>query len=200
MPIIPKLPRGSRQYLAAFDLRAIAIARKGEIIVTKDPTGCRAAFWCLSKDAERVAAEARRTRNAEDEEDGIPLERHIVDAGYRLGVGLTGHLALAERVARSAARLEALTRAAANDGLLKFFHNEYRRRREVARAAGKKFLPFAVAQRRLKQALARAAVMGGVPPATSLIAEVFKTGTARCLPLGTQGTDHIARNERRWSG
>ncbi len=45
MPI-SKLPAGSRQYLRSFDLAAIAITAKGSrIIVTKNPAGCRAAFW-----------------------------------------------------------------------------------------------------------------------------------------------------------
>ena len=47
--------------------------------------------------------------------------------------------------------------------MLSFFNREYRVRRLAAHAAGRSFLPYAEAHRRLRRALASAAATGSMP-------------------------------------
>jgi hypothetical protein len=47
--------------------------------------------------------------------------------------------------------------------MLSFFNREYRVRRLAAHAAGRSFLPYAEAHRRLRMALASAAATGSMP-------------------------------------
>ncbi len=67
--MLQKIPASIPQYLSQFGNVAVAISVAGRIIVTADPSGCRAAWWAHSRDlAERVAKEARKS------------DRHIVSA------------------------------------------------------------------------------------------------------------------------
>jgi hypothetical protein len=42
------LPHATRDYIAAFDLSAVAGYRDGRIGVTRDPAGAELAWWCES--------------------------------------------------------------------------------------------------------------------------------------------------------
>jgi hypothetical protein len=55
--------------------------------------------------------------------------------------------------------------------MLSFFNREYRVRRLAAHAAGRSFLPYAEAHRRLRMALASAAATGSMP---ELMHQVFE--------------------------
>jgi hypothetical protein len=157
---IPSLPRGTRGYLRAFDLRAVSVSRHGQVRATVDPTGAAAAWWCTAKQAKSVAVEAQR--NGGD----MPA------AGQTLQVPLTPHSAVIERASAAVARIDAGLTSAQGRGALAFFNTEYRRRRLAAAAAGKGFMSYSVAMTRLRQAIADAIAAGGRIE-VSLMLQVF---------------------------
>ncbi len=66
--------------------------------------------------------------------------------------------------------------AAEQSGVLKFFNQEYQRRRQAAVAAGKNIAPYAAVRARLRRALAKRAAINPaerLAMPTSLIPEVF---------------------------
>jgi hypothetical protein len=161
MTTIPSLPRATRGYLRAFDLRAVSVSCHGQVRATVDPTGAAMAWWCTAKQARRVAVEAQR--NGGD----IPA------AGQTLQVPLTPHSAVVQRAAQAVARIEAGLTSAQGRGALAFFNAEFRRRRLAAAAAGKGFMSYDVALARLRQAIAGAIAAGGNIEA-ALVFQVFK--------------------------
>ncbi len=173
MPTIPRMPAAARQYIDAFNLLCIAITSKSRIVVTRDPRGHRSAWWTTAAAAPRVVAEVLRAKSDEEDETLTP-ERRVVLAAARLRIPLTDHLVVLERVARASARLEALLAQAEDDGFLQFFNRSYRAQRLAAQAAGLPVVPYSIARKRLKRALARAAASGGRLTTTSLVAEALK--------------------------
>ena len=114
-----------RDYLAVFDLRAIFIAPNGDVRVGLDPGVTYAAFWTGRRDAHRVARRARST---------VPID--IPAAAQQLGIPLTDHAEAVTRARAAVVRINAVLAAAHNRGDLRFFNNEFRRRRMEAQAAG----------------------------------------------------------------
>lgn len=123
MATIPPLPHGVAQYVAAFDLTSIAVTRDGRLIVTRNPAGTEAAWWCPAKEASRVVRHARK--------DSGDIEA----AARELGVPVTVHRVAMQRAGASVARIDAALTEAQRCGLMSFFNAEYRRRRAAAGGA-----------------------------------------------------------------
>ncbi len=102
----------------------------------------------------------------------------VPTAAARLHVQLTEHARVAERVALKTKQLNAALNQAASAGVLKFFNAEYRRR-QAAFAAGKKFMPYPKAQKRLRQVVAGIIAKGGLIEA-SLVSQVFDHPQKSC--------------------
>jgi hypothetical protein len=131
MTTIPTLPRGVSAYVAAFDLTSIAVTRDdGRLVVTRNPAGATAAWWCPAREASRVVRHARR--------DSGDVEA----AARALGVPVTVHHVAVQRAAASVARIDAALVEAQRTGAMKFFNAEYRRRREAASAIGRGFMSY----------------------------------------------------------
>jgi hypothetical protein len=148
---IASLSPGARDYLAAFDLAAVAISPTGRVFVSKNPVGASAAFWCRASEADTVANAAWHRGD-------------IAEAARRLHVAVTPHPILVARLAARTRRIDEVLAQAKADGLLARFHQEYKRRRIAARAAGRPFMSFTVAERRLRKLIADSIAAGGVIP------------------------------------
>jgi hypothetical protein len=159
---IPPLPPPIADYVARFDLTALAVTRDGRVIVTRDPAGARAAWWCRAEDAG-------------------PILRWLVshlshDAPYAartLGLVVTEHETVVQRAAAAVARIELGLDKAQKEGLLTQFNRAYKAHRLAAKAEGRRFMGYAAAQARLRSALASAAANGGKVEPAELLASVF---------------------------
>ncbi len=161
MATIPPLPRGVSAYVAAFDLASIAITRYHRLVVTRNPSGAEAAWWCEAKHASRLVRHARK------------LGGDVEGAARELRVTATVHHVAVQRAAASVARIDAALAQAQRCGAMKFFNAEYRRRREAASAIGRGFMTYGRARARLRQAVAGVIAAGGAISA-SLVAQVFE--------------------------
>jgi hypothetical protein len=150
MTTIPRLPSSAVDYLRAFNIRAVAIAANGHVFSSDNPTGAVSAWWTRRDDALRLAKVAA--------EFGLD----VVDAAAQMKMILTPHDVVIERVRERTARLDEALAAAQQNGLLKNFNATFRKRRLTAQKAGKRFLSYSVAQRRLRQAITEAIAAGGV--------------------------------------
>ncbi len=146
----------SRDYLAAFDLPVVAVSAAGRIHVTRNPAGASACWWCRAEDAARVAKAAKLTGD-------------VTGAAAALGVKLTPHAVVMQRVTQATAKIEGALQTDA--GTLQSFNSEYRRRRLAAQQAGHGFIGYGTARARLRKATARM-VAGTL--STSLMAQVFE--------------------------
>ena len=90
-----------RDYLAAFDLRAVFVAPAGDVRVGLDPGVADAAWWTGWRDAHRVARRARST---------VPVD--IVAAARQLDIPLTEHAACMTRARAAVARISGAGRGA----------------------------------------------------------------------------------------
>jgi hypothetical protein len=159
---IAPLPPPIAEYLARFDLTALAVSRDGRVIVTRNPTGAKAAWWCQAGDAGPLLRWLTEHRSADVPFAARTLERTV-----------TEHATVVQRVAAAVGRIETGLDAAARRGLLKNFNAAYREHRLAAKAQGRRFMGFAQAQARLRAALASAAANRGDVPADELLANVF---------------------------
>jgi hypothetical protein len=111
-----------------------------------------AALWTTDKTAATVVL-----TSATATVDAVPSEHAAVDAivcsAERHSLRLFPHESVIKRAANAVARLDARMDATASRGGLKAFHAEYRRRRLDARKQGKRFMSFAMANRRLRRAI-----------------------------------------------
>src|ERR1700731_4882839 len=148
MATIPPLPRGIG--VAAFDLTSIAVTRDGRLVVTRNPAGATAAWWCPAREASRVVRHARK--------DSGDVEA----AARALGVPVTVHHVAIQRAGAAVARIDAALAEAQRTGAMKFFNAEYRRRREAANAIGQGFMSYETARARLRRAVAGIIAQGGV--------------------------------------
>ena len=155
---IESLSPSARDYLAAFDLAAVAISPTGRVFISKNPTGASAAFWCRAGEADKVANAAW-------------YKGDIVEAARRLHIAVTPHPILLGRVQARTRKIDEAIAQAKADGLLARFHQEYKRRRIAARAAGQHFISFSLAERRLRKLIAESIAAGGVIPQS--FTEVF---------------------------
>jgi hypothetical protein len=161
---IAPLPPAIAEYVARFDLTAVAVTRDGRVIVTRDPSGARAkaAWWCVASDAG-------------------PLLRWLLERGSHdvpfaartLGSTVTEHATVVQRAATALGRIDAGLDKAQEDGLLRSFNAAYRAYRLAAKAEGRRFMGYAKARARLRAALASAAANGGKTEPAELFANVF---------------------------
>jgi len=135
MATIPTLPRGVSAYVAAFDLISIAVTSDGRLVVTGNPAGAAAAWWCEARAARGVVRHARQ--------DG----GDIPTAARELGVAITAHEVVMQRVTASVARIDAALAEAQRSGAMRFFNPEYRRRRNAVSASGHGFMTYRRARR-----------------------------------------------------
>jgi hypothetical protein len=157
MPI-ESLSPSARDYLAAFDLAAVAVSLTGRVFISKNPAGASQAFWCKAADADKVATAA--WNNAD-----------VMEAARRLHIVVTPPPILAARVKARTERIELAIAQAKADGLLQKFHQEYRARRLKAKARDEPFLSFGEAERRLRKLIADSIADGGTIPQS--FTEVF---------------------------
>jgi hypothetical protein len=144
MPIA-RLTPAVRSYCRSFNITAIAEWRDGRLGVSRDPQGAEAAFWCEADKAGSILAVARACR------DGIPA------AAARLGLHVTSHNNVVSRATAAVSKIEAQVTKSHDNGNLKFFNQEYKRRRIDAALEGKSFVSYVVAKQRLRRAIAQVA-------------------------------------------
>ena len=111
-------PKPVRDYLAAFDLRAVFITCDGDVRVGLDPDA-EAAWWTTRRDAHRVADGAKAMKQPD-----------IVAAARELDIPLTEHRVAIARARAAVERISAVFSAAQSTGGLRFFNREFRRRLE----------------------------------------------------------------------
>jgi hypothetical protein len=102
---IPPLPHGVADYVAAFDLTAIAVSRDRRLIVTRDPAGAESAWWCEAKAASAIVRRARADHG------DIPA------SACALGVTVTMHHVAVQRAADAVGRIEAALTEAQRTGV-----------------------------------------------------------------------------------
>jgi hypothetical protein len=149
MATIPTLPHGVSDYVAAFDLTSIAVTRDGRLVLTRNPAGAAAAWWCEAKEASRIVRHARK------DSGDIPA------AARALGVPVTVHHIAIQRAADAVGRIEAALAEAQRSGAMAAFNADYRRRREAASAVGRGFMSYQRARARLRAAIAGIVAKGG---------------------------------------
>ena len=154
-----------RDYLAAFDLRAVFVAPAGDVRVGLDPGVADAAWWTGWRDAHRVARRAAHMKTTD-----------ILAAAADLDIAVTPHARAMARAQAAVGRIDARLAEAQANGDLRFFNSEFKRRRLEAAAAGQHFVSYSDATRRLLRELAGIAagkinalmvarVLGDPPPA-----------------------------------
>ena len=158
MAVAP-LSHSARDYVRAFDLTCIALWRDGRLGVSRNPTGADQAWWCSAKAAGAIV----RAANANGRD------------AARLKTPLTDHATVAQRVGEAVGRIDDGLKAAQRRGDLAFFNQLYKARRVAAQAQGRGFMPYGLALRRLRIAVAHAAANGG-QCTRSLMLSVFADG------------------------
>jgi hypothetical protein len=163
--------RAVRDYLAQFGVVAIFITRSGKIAVGHNLSRAApvvAAWWV----SDRAAAEQVLIAIGSNHPSTVEgAARAILAAAGRLGVTLTEHTTVMRRAKAAVGELDTCLAAVNAADMLSFFNREYRVRRLAAHAAGRSFLPYAEAHRRLRRALASAAATGSMP---ELMHQVFE--------------------------
>ena len=157
MPI-PTIRASVLSYFRSFDLSSIALTRDQRLISTANPEGCVQAWWLQAYDVGLVLDRARSDHG------------DVEAAAAALRIKLVPHADALQRTEELVNRLDARVAHAQETGGLSIFNREYRRRRLRAQAAGEPFLPYRVAQRRLRQALADVAAGKAAP---GIIGRVF---------------------------
>jgi hypothetical protein len=136
--LIPRLSATSRDYLAAFDVAAVAISPTGQVYVSHNPVGASLCWWCKAKDAKLIAKAAKATGD-------------VPGTAARYGITLTPHARVLERVQQRTSRIETAIEQALDAGVLKQFNAVYRKRRLEAKRAGRGFMSYSAAQARLRK-------------------------------------------------
>ena len=162
MAVAP-LPSKARDYCRAFDLVSIVLWRDGRLGVSRNPVGAEAAWWCPAKAAGAIV----RAANANGKD--------VAAAAARLKTPLTDHATVAERATEAVDRIDTALTAAQRRGDLAFFNQLYKAQRVAAQAQGRGFMPYGLALRRLRIAVAHAAANGG-QCSRSLMLSVFADG------------------------
>jgi hypothetical protein len=158
-----QLSRVERDYLAAFDITAVCVSHTGKVHVTRSPRDgdITHVWWCKAEHAAAVANAAQ-------------LNGDVLGAALRLQVQLTEHAKLIARVRERTAKIDAALKQALDEGTLKVFNTEYRKRRLAAQAAGRPFMTYGTAHARLRKAITCMLAKGGLVTG-SLIVSVFDT-------------------------
>ncbi len=136
-----------RDYSRAYpDVTLILIDRYGRAHVTRNPNAMHTAVEVAWATADQARAIARHV-NA--------YASSIAEAATDLGITVTAHDRLTERVRAAVAEVDAVLDDAEAAGLLKFFNANDRTARRRARESGKGFMAYQVAVRRLRAAIFR---------------------------------------------
>jgi hypothetical protein len=138
-----------RQYLSSFNSIAIVLTSKGSILAVPNPSGYERAWWVRKPDAARLVEASRERGDVEQ------AARRLVPP-----VILTEHSVALMRTDKALARLNAILSDAQENGDLRLFNSTYREKRLAAAAVGQSFMPYVVAQKRLKRALVEAIAAG----------------------------------------
>jgi hypothetical protein len=156
---IGRLAPAVRSYIAGFDLAALAVTDRG-IRLTLDPAGARAAWWCRAADAEPLREGLAEHQSFD-----------VLYAARQLAVSVTPHHVVLARASAALARIDTRLDQAQEQGLLKQFNREYKRRRALAKERGQGFIIYRHARARLRKLLAAMAATGESPE--SLFDRVF---------------------------
>jgi hypothetical protein len=148
---IARLPRNVRDYIAGFNLAALAVTDNG-IRLTRDPAGARAAWWCRAADAAPLHEWLTEHQSCD-----------VLYAARQLQVSVTPHAIVVQRASAALGRIDAGCDKAQEAGLLKEFNAQYKRCRLLAKARGQGFLPYRHAKARLRKMLVTAVATGGLP-------------------------------------
>ena len=113
-----QLSRTELDYLAAFDITAVCVSHTGKVHCTRNPRDADVShvWWCKAEHAAAVA-------------NAAAMNGDVLGAASRLQVQLTEHAKLIARVRERTDRIEAALQQALDQGTLKMFNQEYRRRR-----------------------------------------------------------------------
>jgi hypothetical protein len=173
----PRSPntRAALKYLEASGVRAISFTSgAGHVVIHVGyKVDAVIAYWLPAVSARPVAARARKLVG--DGTDNIgDVVAAVQAAAVQLHVRLTEHDTAISRATAMAERLDAFLDHLKDSGLLRDFRKIYRQRRFAAKARGRGFMNFGVAELRLKQALIPLLQNGGKPAVgASLFREVF---------------------------
>ena len=162
MPVIEPLSYSALDYLKSFGVVAVAVSPSGRVFVCRDPKGAAAAWWTKAEHADQIAHVAWANG----------------DAAHRLGLSVTAHAKVIERVRERTARIEAALQQALDQGTLKMFNREFRKRRLAARAKGEPFMNYKTAQAKLRRVVTEMVSRGGLIT-QSLIVSVFDEARPR---------------------
>jgi hypothetical protein len=153
------MSRSVRNYLASFNLSAIARRPDGSLEAVQDPGAAVEAWWLKSTEISRVL-------RAADANGG-----DVIAAAHRFEVPIAAHTDAVERAKAALSRIDAGLARAQSDGALALVNSEFKRRRLAARARGERYLPYAEIKRRLQKAMA--GVAAGEAPPRNLLVRVF---------------------------
>jgi hypothetical protein len=117
------LSPSARDYVAAFNLTAVAISPTGRVFISSNP-GANSAFWCRDDGTADKVAKAAWVRG------------DIAEAARRLHITVTPHPIFAARVRARVERIEQALQQLKADGHLAQFHQAYKAHRLKAKAAG----------------------------------------------------------------
>ena len=106
------------------------------------------------------------------------MDANVPAAASRLGLTVTPHDVVRRRVAERTSKIDDAIAQALDAGVLKEFNSQYRARRLAAKKAGKRFMSYSEALRRLRATVADAAASGGTI-SKSFIAAVFDEARPR---------------------
>jgi hypothetical protein len=87
----------------------------------------------------------------------------VLYAARQLAVSVTPHAVVVQRASAAVERIDTRLDQAQEQGLLKEFNRQYKRRRLLAQARGEGFIPYRHAKARLRKMLTTAAATGGLP-------------------------------------
>jgi hypothetical protein len=141
---------------------ADALAHARKFWPRDDAPVLAACWWCFDKrTAQQIVslAVASDLRRAQKQGPCLSVtlaqaSEGIAAAAARLQFRLTDHVTVLTRVRASTAVLDGKLTAAQDAGQLREFNKEYKRRRLAAQRAGKRFIEYDVARRRLAALLA----------------------------------------------
>lgn len=131
---------------------------------------------CLWVDARfRIKLIKLATRIAGKNPNREQVVAALNDAAKRYNVKLTPHLITIARAMRMSDQLDKILDEMKANGMLKYFHQEYARRRELRASHGVGFMNFATAQRRFRSAII-ARLVGNNPAIDSGLIERVLSG------------------------
>jgi hypothetical protein len=159
--MIPPLSADVKRYITKFDVAAVVRYSGGGLGASRDPQGAEIAYWI---EAAQAGAVLKRARN---NGGNIPA------AAKALGVHLTDHPVLIQRVNVAIERLGRRLDQAQASGSMAFFNSEFKRRRLTTAGAGDGFMSYKVAKQRLERMLVEKAAAPGEGDPAALIKRVF---------------------------